>query len=220
MEPISMSCSAVTSPPGMRGTTEYVPFFWMLARKWLLLSCRAACSPSSTWSLLVEARIEATVGLQISQPVPRPYRATRPEKVRMPVAETISNSSARLWSKCSQRAVDSSTPESTSSVLTVGRHPPHVVPAFVQPLIAARSQAPPAMAPQMEPFVTLLHEQMTASSGSASAPSSAPAGETRAPGSPGTSRPTYALSVVYADASPTRMPPRRVRASSLRTTLA
>ena len=34
-------------------------------------------------------------------------------------------------------------------------------------------------------------------------PSSAPAGETRAPGSPGTSRPTYAFSVVYADASPT-----------------
>src|SRR6478735_12327358 len=105
-----------------------------------------------------------------------------PEKVRMPVAETISKSSARLCSKCSQRALDSSTPESTSSFLTVGRQPPQVVPAFVHPLIAARSQAPSAIAQQIEPLVTLLHEQMTASSGSASAPSSEPAGETRAPG--------------------------------------
>src|SRR6476620_8792401 len=143
-----------------------------------------------------------------------------PEKVRMLVAETISKSSARLCSKCSHSAFDNSTPESTSNFLTVGRQPPQVVPAFVHPLIAARSQAPSATALQIEPFVTLLHEQMTASSGRASAPSSAPAGETSAPGSPGTSRPTYALSVVYAEASPTRIPPSSVRASSLTTTLA
>src|SRR6478735_10422489 len=143
-----------------------------------------------------------------------------PEKVLIPVDATISKSSARLCSKCSHRALDSSTPESTRSFLTVGRQPPQVVPALVQPLMVARSQAPSAIAPQIAPLVTLLHEQMTASSGSASAPSSAPAGEMSAPGSPGTSRPTYALSVVYADASPTRMPPRRVRAASLRTTLA
>jgi hypothetical protein len=158
-----MSCSAVTSPPGIRGTTEYVPFFWMLARKWSLLSWRAACSPSRMWSLPVDARIEATVGLQISQPLPVPYRARRPEKVRIRVVATISNSSARLCSKCSQRDLDSSTPESTSSFLTVGRQPPHVVPALVQLLRDARSQAPSAMAEQIAPLVTLLHEQMTAS---------------------------------------------------------
>ena len=34
-------------------------------------------------SELVDARIEATTGLQMSQPVPVPYRSIRPENVRM-----------------------------------------------------------------------------------------------------------------------------------------
>ena len=68
----------------------------------------------------------------------------------MPVEATISNSSARVCSKCSHRAFESSTPESTSSFLTMGRQPPQVVPAFVQALMAARSQAPSAIAAQID----------------------------------------------------------------------
>ena len=50
------------------------------------MSCSAAVSPSRMWSDDVDARIEATAGLQMSQPVPVPCLAIRPEKVRMPVA--------------------------------------------------------------------------------------------------------------------------------------
>ena len=62
-----------------------------------------------------------------------PNRSISPEKVRMPVTETISNSSARDCEKCSHSALLSSTPEAASSDLTDGRQPPQVVPALVQP---------------------------------------------------------------------------------------
>ena len=63
------------------------------------------------WSDDVEARIDATAGLQMSQPVPVPYLAIRPEKVRMPVAATIWNNSAGAsWLKCSHSAFECSTP--------------------------------------------------------------------------------------------------------------
>src|SRR5690606_40308500 len=130
------------------------------------------------------------LGLPMSQPEPLPYLAIRPEKVRMPVTCTIWNSSARDCSKCSHSALDISTPDCSSSFLSIGTQPPQEVPAVVQLLMPAMSQAPSAMAPQIEPLETLLQEQICASSGSASAPSSAPAGEISAAGSAGSGRPT------------------------------
>src|SRR5688500_577402 len=107
------------------------------------------------WSLEVEARIEATVGLQISQPEPLPCLAMSSENVRMPVTFTMSNSSARDCSKCSHSALDSATPDCSSSFLIIGTQPPQEVPALVQPFTAGISQAPSAMAPQMAPLLTL-----------------------------------------------------------------
>ena len=75
-----------------------------MARKWSLESCSEACSPSRMCSELVDARIEATAGLQMSQPFPVPKRSISPVKVRIDVAETIENSSARDWLKCSHSA--------------------------------------------------------------------------------------------------------------------
>ncbi len=174
----------------------------------------------NTWSDDVDARIDATTGLQMSQPVPVPYCAISPENVRVSVARTISNSSARDCVKCSHSAFDSSTPDAASSAFTVGRHPPHVVPAPVQFFTEARSHAPSEIAAQISPLVTALHEHTCASSGSAPAPGFSPAGEISAAGSPGSSRPTSGRSDPYALASPTRMPPSRVRASSETTSLA
>ena len=119
------------------------------------------------WSESVDARIDATTGLQMSQPRPVPYRAISAENVRICVARTISNNSARDCSKCSHSAFDIGTPELLSSCLTVGRHPPQVVPALVHALTCAMSQAPSAIAPQIAPLVTPLHEHTSASSGRA-----------------------------------------------------
>src|SRR6478735_10653874 len=114
----------------------------MLARNWSFESCSEACSPPSTCSELVEARIDATVGLQISQPFPVPNFSIRPEKVRISVALTISKSSARDWLKCSHNALDCSTPSASSSCLSSGTQEPHEVPAFVQLLREGTSLQP------------------------------------------------------------------------------
>ena len=77
--PIAISPSGVTSPPGMRGTTEYEPSFCRFAITWSLVSCSAARSPCRTCAGAVVARIEAIAGLQMSQPRPAasvPNRAT------------------------------------------------------------------------------------------------------------------------------------------------
>src|SRR3954454_13294264 len=103
----------------------------MLARKWSFESCSEACSPSRMCSELVDARIDATAGLQMSQPFPVPKRSIRPLKVLIDVAETIENSSARDWVKCSHSALDCSTPSASSSCLSNGTHEPHEVPASV-----------------------------------------------------------------------------------------
>src|SRR5258705_3888991 len=118
----------------------------MLARKLSLESCSEACSPSRMCSELVEARIDATTGLQMSQPFPLPNRSIRAEKVRIDVAETTSNSSARDWVKCSHSAFDCSTPSASSSCLRSGTQDPHDVPANVHFFNCGTSQQPPAMA--------------------------------------------------------------------------
>src|ERR1700756_3640181 len=142
----------------------------MLARKWSLESCSEACSPSRMWSDPVEARIEATTGLQMSQPFPRPNRSSRPEKVRISVAEMIWKSSARDWLKCSHSALDCSTPSASSSCLSSGTHDPQEVPAAVHDLSDATSPQPSAIAYFRSALVTLLQEQICAESGSAPTP--------------------------------------------------
>src|SRR6516165_3925220 len=146
----------------------------MLARKWSLESCSEACSPSRMWSEPVDARIDATTGLQMSQPFPLPKRSNSPENVRISVAAVISNSSARDWLKCSHSALDCSTPSASSSCLSKGTHDPHEVPAAVHDLSAGTSAQPPVIADFSAPFVTLLHEQICAESGSAPTPKPAP----------------------------------------------
>src|SRR5215208_1926337 len=197
----------------------------MLARKWSLESCSDACSPSRMCSELVDARIEATAGLHMSQPFPVPKRSISPVKVRIDVAETIENSSARDWLKCSHSALDCSTPSASSSCLSSGTHDPHEVPASVHFFSSGTSQQPPAMASVRSPLVTLLHEQICAAAGSAPtpnppAPPSDPPGAINAIGSPGSLSPTIGRSTPYDDASPTRIPPSSVLASSDSTSLA
>src|SRR5918997_6111890 len=191
----------------------------MLARKWSLESCSEACSPSRMCSELVDARIDATTGLQMSQPFPVPKRSMRPVKVRIEVAATIENSSARDWLKCSHSAFDCSTPSASSSCFSSGTQEPHEVPASVHFFSSGTSQQPPAMASVRSPLVTLLHEQICAVGGNAptpnpAAPPSVPAGAINAIGSPGSLSPTIGRSTPYDDASPTRMPPSSVVASS------
>src|SRR6478735_3420831 len=118
------------------------------------------------WPESVDARMDATTGLQMSHPVPFPYLEMSAENVRVSVACTIWNSSARDCSKCSHNAFDSTTPDEASSCLMVGRQPPQVVPAVVHALTCAISQAPAAMEPQIVPLVTALQEHTSASSGS------------------------------------------------------
>src|SRR6267142_2566396 len=146
----------------------------MLARKWSLESCSEACSPSRMCSELVDARIDATAGLQMSQPFPVPNRSISPENVRTDSegpAEMISNSSARDWLKCSHSALDCSTPSASSSCLSSGTQDPHEVPASVHFFSWGTSHQPPAMASVRSPLVTLLHEQICAPAGSAPTPS-------------------------------------------------
>ncbi|TDZ92228.1 hypothetical protein CCUG62472_02834 [Mycobacteroides salmoniphilum] len=164
--------------------------------------------------------MEATVGLQMSQPVPVPCLAISSEKVRMPVTCTTWNSSARDWVKCSHSALDCSTPCAARICLSMGMQLPQDVPAQVAALRAGTSVAPSQMALQIAPLVTALHEQICASSGSAPTPISAPAGVISEAGSAGSSRPSMGRRVPYVLASPTRMPPNRVRASSETTSLA
>ena len=177
------------------------------------------------WSELVDARMDATAGLQMSQPFPLPKRSIRAEKVRIDVAETISNSSARDWVKCSHSALDCSTPSASSSCLSSGTHEPQDVPASVHFFRPGTSQQPPAIASVRSPFVTLLHEQICAPAGSAPTPNpppplSDPAGAISAIGSPGSCSPTIGRRMPYDEASPTRMPPSSVLASSESTSLA
>ncbi|SHR07140.1 Uncharacterised protein [Mycobacteroides abscessus subsp. abscessus] len=134
--------------------------------------------------------MDATVGLQISQPVPLPCLAMSSEKVRIPVACTTWNSSARDCSKCSHSALDCSTPWAARICLSMGMQLPQEVPAQVAAFRAGTSVAPSQMAAQIAPLVTALHEQICASSGSAPTPISAPDGAMSEAGSAGSSLPS------------------------------
>ncbi len=94
--------------------------------------------------------------------------------------------------------------------VTAPTQPPHWVPAPVHFFTAARSCAPPFTASRSVFLVTPLHEQITASSGSAAVVSTgpdSPAGSRKEAAGPGSWAPTRGRRVPYASASPTRMPP-------------
>src|SRR6478752_1664679 len=115
--------------------------------------------------------MDATAGLQMSQPSPRPWRASTSSKFLSSPMRTRWNSCWRVYGKCSHIDVLTFTPRFLSSALRIcvtnGVQPPQVVPAFVLVLSAPTVVQPASMAPQMPPFVTLLHEQTQAVAGSA-----------------------------------------------------
>jgi hypothetical protein len=163
-------------------------------------------------------------GLQMSQPRPVPKRVMISLKVRSSLTMTAVKSCARDIATCSHSAVDRVTPALAISApmifFTSGMHEPHEVPARVQALTAATSwHWWSVTASRTAPTVTLLHEQTAASAGRSACGRAAPAfsGSSHSPGSAPNSAPTIGRSEAYADASPTRTPPRSVRASSVTT---
>ena len=172
------SFSGVISPPGTRGTTEYSPPRCMFARKRSFVSCSVSCSGFMMSSFHRLARIEATAGLQISQPWPRPQWAMISPNVRSFLAFTMANNSVRESGKCSHKMVDDRAAGlfqlAFKRSVTSGTQPPQPVPAFVQLLSASSVSAPSRIAAQIAPFDTLLQEQTWAESGIASRPIAAP----------------------------------------------
>src|SRR5690606_2401670 len=87
---------------------------------------------------------------------------------------TMSASSWRVWAKCSQILLLTSTPSLVSSLsstcLTSAEQPPHPVEALVDSLMPPRVVTPACTEQQMAPLVTSKQEQICAVSGSASTP--------------------------------------------------
>src|SRR6185295_12780343 len=106
--------------------------------------------------------MDATAGLQMSHPRPRPCLASVSSKVLSSPMRTRWKSCWRVYGKCSHIEVLTLTPRFFSSALricvTSGVQPPQVVPAFVLVLSAPTVVHPASMAEQMPPFDTLLHE--------------------------------------------------------------
>src|SRR6187431_2077285 len=115
--------------------------------------------------------MDATTGLQMSQPRPLPCLAIVSSKVLSSPMRTRWNNCWRVYGKCSHIDVLTLTPRFFSSALriwvTSGVQPPQVVPAFVLVFSAPTVVQPASMAEQMPPFDTLLHEQTQAVAGSA-----------------------------------------------------
>src|SRR6185436_15157235 len=108
--------------------------------------------------------MDATAGLQMSQPRPRPCLAMVSSKVLRPPMRTRWNSCWRVYGKCSHIEVFTLTPRFLSSALricvTSGVQPPQVVPALVLVFRAPTVVQPPSMAAHSPPFETLLHEHI------------------------------------------------------------
>ena len=87
--------------------------------------------------------MEATAGLQTSQPRPVPKRARMSSKERSCSTRTASKSSARDSAKCSHSALETVIPDlvssDSSSFFSTGTQDPHWVPARVQPFSSLRS---------------------------------------------------------------------------------
>src|SRR5262245_21051860 len=139
----------------------------MLARKRSLVSWIVVLSVTFSFHKL--ARIDATAGLQISQPWPLPCEARRSLNVLMRFILTISKSSCRVKAKCSHRALLTFFPAALLSALkmstTSGKQPPQPVPALVHDLTSSTEQRFfVRMALLICVLLTLLHEQIWASS--------------------------------------------------------
>src|SRR5687768_3605241 len=118
--------------------------------------------------------MDATVGLQISQPSPLPCLPISASKLRISPTLTRWNSSWREYGKCSHRWLLTATPLRESSALmscvTSCAQPPQVLAALLCFFIAPSVTQPVLTAAQMSPLLTLLHEQICALSGSAATP--------------------------------------------------
>src|SRR5690554_6124954 len=86
----------------------------------------------------------------------------------------MSASSWRVYEKCSQRLLLTSTPSFVSSLsstcLTSAEQPPHPVEALVDSLMPPRVVTPACTEQQIAPLVTSKQEQICALSGKASTP--------------------------------------------------
>src|SRR5687767_614417 len=115
--------------------------------------------------------MDATAGLQMSQPRPLPCLAIVSSKLFSSPMRTRWNSCWRVYGKCSHIEVFTLTPRflssAFSSCVTSGVQPPQEVPALVRVFSAPTVVQPASMAEQMPPLDTLLHEQTWAESGSA-----------------------------------------------------
>src|SRR3954471_13402948 len=115
--------------------------------------------------------MDATTGLQTSQPRPRPCLASASSKVLSSPMRTRWKSCWRVYGKCSHIEVLTVTPRRLSSALsscvTSGVQPPQVVPALVFVFSAPTVVQPASMAEHNPPLETLLHEHICAVAGRA-----------------------------------------------------
>src|SRR5574341_446516 len=125
-----------------------------------------------------EARIEATTGLQMSQPFPLPWAVMTSANVFSEFILIRWNSAWRECGKCSHRLLFTLKPRFFISASRIcfasGPQPPQLVAAFVAFLRDPKEVQPLATAAQIAPFDTLLHEQISAESGRRSTPSPRP----------------------------------------------
>ena len=225
ISPIRISCSGVISPPGTAAPPS---------------SCRSSgCWPGSgRWCPAATPARRRGCARSWSTPGstrPRVCRCRNPFRCRSvrsgrrrcgsEVAATISNSSARDWLKCSHSALDCSTPSASSSCLSSGTHEPHEVPAcvhFFRPgdVAAAAGDGLGEIALGDVVARADLRGGRQRADAQIRCAAVGPAGAISASGSPGSCSPTIGRSTPYADASPTRMPPSSVLASSESTSLA
>src|SRR5581483_4516907 len=123
---------------------------------------------STTFSFHKAARMDATAGLQISQPWPRPWERINSSNVLIRLILMISNNSCRVQAKCSHRALLTFLPDALIWALnrsvTSGKQPPQPVPARVQSLISSTEvRFLSRIASQIWPLETLLQEHTCAS---------------------------------------------------------
>ena len=109
--------------------------------------------------------MDATAGLQMSQPRPRPCFVQHRLEVLSSPMRTRWNSCWREYGKCSHRWLSRRRPCVSSAFricVTSGVQPPQEVPAVVFFRAPRPYVQPASMAAQMSPFATLLQEQICA----------------------------------------------------------
>ena len=114
-----------------------------------MVSCSGALSRASTNSFQQEARIEATAGLQISQPSPRPCLASSSSKVRSCRRDQMKELLARVGEVLAQMIVDGDAAARQLGLqicVTSEAQPPQELAALVHflsaPMSSRRRQSP------------------------------------------------------------------------------